>query len=60
MVETLLAIWFFIGIVLDMVVGVNAESNLSEHFRAAAAGVHKRATYAVDGLPFSAGEPAKG
>jgi ABC-type transport system involved in cytochrome c biogenesis permease component len=56
---TLMALWFAAGIAVDIIVGVNAQYRLTIHFRAAAAGVHKRVTYTVDGLPFSARELAK-
>lgn len=60
MVEILLAIWFFIGIVLDLVFGTLAESNLRGNFRAAAAGVYPRRIQATDGLPASVSEGVEG
>ena len=41
-VETVVVLWFTVGIVVDLVVGMNAESNLRGHFRSAAAGIHAR------------------
>ena len=58
-VETLMVLWFAIGIVVDLAVGINAESNLRRHFRAAAAGIHARPVPAADGLPSAPGELAE-
>ena len=57
--ETLMLLWFVIGIVVDLAVGINAESNLRGHFRAAAAGIHTRPVLAADALPSSPGELAE-
>ena len=35
-------LWIGLGVVVDLVVGISAGSNLRRHFRAAAAGVHSR------------------
>ena len=58
-VETLMFLWFAIGIVVDLAVGINAESNLRGHFRAAAAGLHMRPALTADGLPSAPGELAE-
>ena len=58
-IEFFVSFWFVIGIVVDVVVGIGADSKLRNHFRAAAAGVHGRPVSALDGLPSFAEEPAE-
>ena len=58
-VEIFVALWFGIGIVVDLGVGINNERRLRNHFRAAAAGVYARPVLAVDDLTSLAANPIK-